>query len=147
VQNPTIFFFFFTFVSNLLFLFSFCMSKWVNFPIFLWLITCSSGPIVFATGNSTNSTEACDRRCLANSLVEKELFSPPQDDNCTIVVNITSIIYQMLSFVSVMFVVLLISFFEKHKYTCITNIIHVCHNSVPPFLRIQRPWKWPAVSR
>ncbi|KAG1924814.1 5-hydroxytryptamine receptor 3A [Pimephales promelas] len=65
--------------------------------ISLLMLLCSS-PLVFAAGNSTNSTEACDRRCLANSLVEKELFSPPQDDNCTIVVNITSIIYQMLSF-------------------------------------------------
>ncbi|XP_016112952.1 5-hydroxytryptamine receptor 3A-like [Sinocyclocheilus grahami] len=46
-----------------------------------------------------NSTETpCDRRCLANSLVQKELFSAPQSDNCTIIVNITSIQYETLSF-------------------------------------------------
>ncbi|XP_016310448.1 5-hydroxytryptamine receptor 3A-like [Sinocyclocheilus anshuiensis] len=47
----------------------------------------------------TNSTETpCDRRCLANSRVQKELFSAPQSDNCTIIVNITSIQYETLSF-------------------------------------------------
>ncbi|XP_077086685.1 5-hydroxytryptamine receptor 3A-like [Siphateles boraxobius] len=80
-------------ISLLLFL---CSSPLVNSLIFLWLITCWSGPIVFAAGNSTKA--ACDRRCVANDRVEKELFSPPQNDNCTIVVNITSIQYQMLSF-------------------------------------------------
>ncbi|KAK7174118.1 hypothetical protein R3I93_001332 [Phoxinus phoxinus] len=63
--------------------------------ISLLLLLCSS-PLVFAAGNST--VAVCDRRCLANALVEKELFSAPQSNNCTIVVNITSIQYQMLSF-------------------------------------------------
>ncbi|KAK7168419.1 hypothetical protein R3I94_002478 [Phoxinus phoxinus] len=63
--------------------------------ISLLLLLCSS-PLVFAAGNST--VAVCDRRCLANALVGKELFSAPQSDNCTIVVNITSIQYQMLSF-------------------------------------------------
>ncbi|XP_059396172.1 5-hydroxytryptamine receptor 3A-like [Carassius carassius] len=65
--------------------------------ISLFLLLCSS-PLVFVGGVS-NSTEAlCDRRCLANARVEKELFSAPQDDNCTMVVNITSIQYETLSF-------------------------------------------------
>ncbi|XDV14171.1 hypothetical protein PO909_002357 [Leuciscus waleckii] len=63
--------------------------------ISLLLLLCSS-VFVFASGNSTVAT--CDRRCLANDRVDKELFSAPQNDNCTIVVNITSIQYQMLSF-------------------------------------------------
>ncbi|KAA0705219.1 5-hydroxytryptamine receptor 3A [Triplophysa tibetana] len=45
-------------------------------------------------GNSTY----CDRRCLANILVKKELLSAPQGDNCTIRVNITSIQYETLFF-------------------------------------------------
>ncbi|XP_052407881.1 5-hydroxytryptamine receptor 3A [Carassius gibelio] len=65
--------------------------------ISLFLLLCSS-PIVFV-GGASNSTEAlCDRRCLANARVKQELFSAPQDDNCTMVVNITSIQYETLSF-------------------------------------------------
>ncbi|XP_016371014.1 5-hydroxytryptamine receptor 3A-like [Sinocyclocheilus rhinocerous] len=65
--------------------------------ISLLLLLCSS-PRVFVGGIS-NSTEApCDRRCLANARVAKELFSAPQNDNCTIIVNITSIQYETLSF-------------------------------------------------
>ncbi|KAK2915809.1 hypothetical protein Q8A67_000183 [Cirrhinus molitorella] len=63
--------------------------------ISLLLLLCSS-PLVFVGGNSTEVP--CDRRCLANARVQKELFSAPQNDNCTIVVNITSIQYETLSF-------------------------------------------------
>ncbi|KAF4115438.1 5-hydroxytryptamine receptor 3A-like [Onychostoma macrolepis] len=63
--------------------------------ISLLLLLCSS-PLVFAGGNSTAAP--CDRRCLANARVQKELFSAPQSDNCTIIVNITSIQYETLSF-------------------------------------------------
>ncbi|XP_050961508.1 5-hydroxytryptamine receptor 3A [Labeo rohita] len=62
--------------------------------ISLLLLFCSS--LVFAGGNSTEAP--CDRRCLANARVQKELFSAPQNDNCTIVVNVTSIQYETLSF-------------------------------------------------
>ncbi|XP_026056527.1 5-hydroxytryptamine receptor 3A-like [Carassius auratus] len=63
--------------------------------ISLLLLLCSS-PLAFVAANSTETP--CDRRCLANSLVQKELFSAPQSDNCTIIVNITSILYETLSF-------------------------------------------------
>ncbi|TRY90321.1 hypothetical protein DNTS_018622, partial [Danionella cerebrum] len=61
----------------------------------LLLLICSSST-VFAASNVTE--EVCDRRCLANIMVKKELFSAPQDDNCSIEVNITSIQYETLSF-------------------------------------------------
>ncbi|XP_051996004.1 5-hydroxytryptamine receptor 3A-like isoform X2 [Xyrauchen texanus] len=48
------------------------------------------------SGNST--AHGCDRRCLAQILIDKELLSPPQSENCTTVVNITSIQYETLSF-------------------------------------------------
>ncbi|XP_072550471.1 5-hydroxytryptamine receptor 3A-like [Salminus brasiliensis] len=44
------------------------------------------------------STNLCvSRRCLANELIKKELYSPPQPPECTITVNLTSIQYQTLS--------------------------------------------------
>ncbi|XP_056609478.1 5-hydroxytryptamine receptor 3A-like isoform X2 [Triplophysa dalaica] len=58
------------------------------------LILIMSSLTVMTRGNSTD----CDRRCLANILVKKELLSAPQGDNCTIRVNITSIQYETLSF-------------------------------------------------
>uniref|UniRef100_A0A8C1K6Z2 5-hydroxytryptamine receptor 3A-like n=1 Tax=Cyprinus carpio TaxID=7962 RepID=A0A8C1K6Z2_CYPCA len=63
--------------------------------ISLLLLLCSS-PLAFVAAYSSET--ACDRRCLANSLIQKELFSAPQSDNCTIIVNITSILYETLSF-------------------------------------------------
>ncbi|KAK9977335.1 hypothetical protein ABG768_019155 [Culter alburnus] len=69
------------------------MVLWHRISLLL-LLLCSS--LVFAAGNSTEA--ACDRRCLANARVSKELFSAPQNDNCTILVNITSIQYETLSF-------------------------------------------------
>ncbi|XP_051570383.1 5-hydroxytryptamine receptor 3A-like [Myxocyprinus asiaticus] len=57
--------------------------------------------IELTSGNSTMSMigdRGCDQRCLAQALIEKELLSAPQGDNCTIVVNITSIQYETLSF-------------------------------------------------
>ncbi|XP_067285328.1 5-hydroxytryptamine receptor 3A-like [Pseudorasbora parva] len=71
----------------------------LQYWISLLLLLCSSsfaGPTVSAASNSSET--ACDRRCLANARVAKELFSAPQSDNCTIVVNITSIQYETLSF-------------------------------------------------
>ncbi|XP_073801180.1 uncharacterized protein isoform X3 [Danio rerio] len=53
-------------------------------------------PQVLANGNSTDTF--CDRRCMANVMVKKELFSGPLNDNCTILVNITSIQYETMSF-------------------------------------------------
>ncbi|XP_048046360.1 5-hydroxytryptamine receptor 3A isoform X2 [Megalobrama amblycephala] len=69
------------------------MVLWHRISLLLLLLFSS---LVFAAGNSTEA--ACDRRCLANARVSKELFSPPQNDNCTILVNITSIQYETLSF-------------------------------------------------
>ncbi|XP_043088746.1 5-hydroxytryptamine receptor 3A-like isoform X2 [Puntigrus tetrazona] len=63
--------------------------------ISLLLLFCSP-PLVFAADNSTETP--CDRRCLANARVEKELVSAPQNDNCTMTVKITSMQYEMLSF-------------------------------------------------
>ncbi|XP_055039579.2 5-hydroxytryptamine receptor 3A [Misgurnus anguillicaudatus] len=58
------------------------------------LILLMASLTVVASGNVTD----CDQRCLANILVKKELLSAPQGDNCTIIVNITSIQYETLSF-------------------------------------------------
>ncbi|XP_055047506.2 5-hydroxytryptamine receptor 3A isoform X1 [Misgurnus anguillicaudatus] len=58
------------------------------------ILLMASLTVVMASGNGTD----CDRRCLANILVDKELLSAPQGDNCTITVNITAIQYQTLSF-------------------------------------------------
>ncbi|XP_073689273.1 5-hydroxytryptamine receptor 3A-like [Garra rufa] len=60
------------------------------------MASCLTVPAMFAGGNSTEPP--CDRRCLANARVQKELFSAPQNDNCTIAVNITSLQYETLSF-------------------------------------------------
>ncbi|XP_062841092.1 5-hydroxytryptamine receptor 3A-like [Trichomycterus rosablanca] len=43
------------------------------------------------------STSCLTRRCLANELVAKELFSAPQSQGCSIVVNLTSIQYETLA--------------------------------------------------
>ncbi|XP_076853421.1 uncharacterized protein LOC143508642 [Brachyhypopomus gauderio] len=44
------------------------------------------------------SQETCvSRRCLANELISKDLFSPPQPPSCRVDVNLTSIQYETLS--------------------------------------------------
>ncbi|KAL7850759.1 hypothetical protein SRHO_G00201080 [Serrasalmus rhombeus] len=43
------------------------------------------------------ATACVSRRCLANEIIEKKLYSPPQPPECAISVNLTSIQYQTLS--------------------------------------------------
>ncbi|XP_051987697.1 5-hydroxytryptamine receptor 3A-like [Xyrauchen texanus] len=67
----------------------------------LLLIFTSLIELTTGSGNSTMSKigdRGCDQRCLAQAVIQKGLLSAPQGDNCTIVVNITSIQYETLSF-------------------------------------------------
>ncbi|XP_072550470.1 5-hydroxytryptamine receptor 3A-like [Salminus brasiliensis] len=44
------------------------------------------------------ATSSCvSRRCLANELISKELYSPPQPPSCAVMVNLSSIQYETLS--------------------------------------------------
>ncbi|XP_051573403.1 5-hydroxytryptamine receptor 3A-like [Myxocyprinus asiaticus] len=60
------------------------------------LLLIFSSLLELTSGNFT--AHDCDRRCLAQLLIDKKLLSPPQNENCTTVVNITSIQYETLSF-------------------------------------------------
>lgn len=61
---------------------------------------------------SVESTKQClSRRCLANDFIEKQLYSAPQPPDCFINVNLTTIQYETLSFVSIFFYILIYSDF------------------------------------
>ncbi len=84
-------------------------------------LTSLSAPTVLA--------DSCDSRCLANSIIAKKLISAP---NCSVTVNITSMQYETLSFVSRVFYSILsvfVSCLEKQianvKCDCLLFKLHL----------------------
>ncbi|MCI4385232.1 hypothetical protein PGIGA_G00047960 [Pangasianodon gigas] len=54
--------------------------------------------LYFVIASAVSATQCLSRRCLADNLIDKQLYSAPQPPDCFINVNLTAIQYETLSF-------------------------------------------------
>ncbi|KAG9264584.1 5-hydroxytryptamine receptor 3A-like [Astyanax mexicanus] len=60
-------------------------------------VLCIMSYLIACSDVVAENTTCFSRRCLANEMIAKELFSPPQPPSCAVKVNLTSIQYETLS--------------------------------------------------